>query len=240
MSCSRLLTLVSTLAALLPCLATAGEVRLLTTGGGVLNGDILHLDQTTLTIGINNTTPRRQVVIPIETIESMELTKNEALLLDPTSFLHLAPLFQYASPALAADLMRAATVLAEKERWITCQTWLDALEILPLGEADRAALTLIRAQALHALGLNSALQQILAALNEHFPPLLAPLSLCLLNAKSRRDNGQIEAARFWATLPGLRLPVQSDPHLDRLLQSLTPLANGPPSAIHPNLLHPCP
>lgn len=205
---------------LAPLPASSARVHLQTLGGGSLTGEILRFEENAVSIGIGTRPPRKEVSVPLTSIASVDLPETAALLENPAAVLHLAPLFPFASPALRASLLEGAQHLAENGLWMPCHTWLQAIDGVSFDPPERTRLRLTRARALHALGLYSALKEELTALNEAISPLEAPRVLCLLNAEALLRDTHLEKALYWAQLPSLRLPTESDPHLQQLVESL--------------------
>lgn len=198
----------------------AVEVRIASTAGLQLMGDVIQADESELTLAERGPLPRREVTLPTASIREFALMDPQVVLQNPQHVLPLEPLFEWAEPKTLELLRKVAETLAEQQKWELCHAWMNAIDSLRFEADAQIQNGILKAKCLRRLHLRSALREQLKHLNNKVSPIAAPLELCFLNAQIALEDEDWATAVFWARLPNLRLPNEQDPRLRILLDQV--------------------
>ena len=101
---------------------------------------------------------------------------------------------------------QAVRQLAEQTEWPAVYRWTHLLGPVITQPQLKFETGLLRARAVHEMGLFKRAAQELESLQAMVEPLTAPLEYCRLKARLARRNGDTKAAQYWSSLPSLRIP----------------------------------
>lgn len=156
----------------------------------------------------SNTGNQSQIMgIPFSQVQSLQVTDapgESSWLVNLEPFLPLLPLFNLHAQGMLIDHLEG---LANDEQWSRIYQWTGYLQGIGGDGTASDRITTLRAWALMEMGLRQLAGELLASLESSLDPLEASGLYCWLRARIASEENLPEEARYWATLPSLRIPA---------------------------------
>ena len=198
---------------LVPLVQAADPIYLegATLNGMAFSGRVARLSASTLFLETEPGGHAAEMGIPLTGLQYVSLVREDPFTLNDASRLEtLFPLIPYWNFTTVDRILQWVRALGLAGRWQEAWSWAEGMEGAVRDPGQRVEALLLKSVALLEMGLFAELRESLRPLNQQFEPMSAPTALCRLNARSLEHLGQIAAARFWAALPALRIPVPDD------------------------------
>lgn len=192
--------------------------------GMTFSGQVNHVQDGFIEVaGVNRGHPR-QMGIPVSQVQSLRLADDSIhpdLLAKLEPVLQLLPLFDSRTQGIFVTQLES---LAEEEQWARLYQWTGYLQQIPANATRAAHIAILKAWALMEMGLRQRAGDLLISLESSLDPLEASGLYCWLRARIAIEENLPEEARYWASLPMLKIPAYEgnlSKHLETIRNNLS-------------------